>query len=279
MCLTSCLPSRHVAGVRGRTRGPAAGQSGGHPGDGAPGPARPVRRRQPGRPDHVRRGRPAVGHQPGAGLAPQAPARQVRFRRTRRPTNGRDRPWRMVPSSANSPAARDDPHRAAAADLLQQVMAERALANLLAWQERRDDHWRDVTGVSQNLIYLTRPELARSIDALLAPADRPAPGGRPGGAAGGRGAGRRHPPAGVSAPADRIGQPRRCAGRGRRPAVRRDRPAAVPVPVGVTRPVAGRRADRPGRTARGRVFGAVAAMSAGTSLVGIAVAACSAACR
>jgi hypothetical protein len=62
--------------------------------------------------------------------------------------------------------AHDDPRNAAAADVLEQVMAERAVADLVSWQERRDDDWRDITGVSHSMIYLTRDELADLTDAI-----------------------------------------------------------------------------------------------------------------
>jgi DNA-binding MarR family transcriptional regulator len=87
-------------------------------------------------------------------------------------TNSRDRPWRMTPGSSNWTAAPRDPQSAAAADVLERLFAERSLANLVAWQQRRDDDWRQVTGVSTNLIYLTRDELAHlndAIEALLVP--------------------------------------------------------------------------------------------------------------
>ncbi|HEX3648519.1 MAG TPA: helix-turn-helix domain-containing protein [Pseudonocardiaceae bacterium] len=83
-------------------------------------------------------------------------------------TNGRDRPWQATAESTSWTAAHDDPGRAAAHDVLEQVLAERALANLLSWQERRDDDWRDHTGVSHSLIYLTKDELAELTDALWA---------------------------------------------------------------------------------------------------------------
>ncbi|HEX5117982.1 MAG TPA: helix-turn-helix domain-containing protein [Pseudonocardiaceae bacterium] len=87
-------------------------------------------------------------------------------------TNSRDRPWRLTPGSSSWTAAPQDPQSAAAADVLGRLFAERALANLVAWQQRRDDDWRDLTGVSSNLIYLTRDELAElndAIEALLVP--------------------------------------------------------------------------------------------------------------
>lgn len=87
-------------------------------------------------------------------------------------TNSRDRPWRLTADSSNFATAHDDPHRAAASDVLEQVMAERALANLVAWQERRDDEWRDITGAHRSMVYLTRDELAEltgAIEGLLNP--------------------------------------------------------------------------------------------------------------
>lgn len=87
-------------------------------------------------------------------------------------TNGRDRPWRTTPGSSSWTAASHDAESAAATDVLEQVFVERSLANLVAWQQRRDDDWRDITGVSTNLIYLTKDELAElreSIEAVLVP--------------------------------------------------------------------------------------------------------------
>ncbi|HKN97369.1 MAG TPA: helix-turn-helix domain-containing protein [Pseudonocardiaceae bacterium] len=86
-------------------------------------------------------------------------------------TNDRDRPWRLTDTS-NFTTTHDDPHSAAAGDVLEQVMAERSLANLVAWQERRDDEWRDITGAHRSMIYLTRDELAEltgAIEALINP--------------------------------------------------------------------------------------------------------------
>jgi hypothetical protein len=60
-------------------------------------------------------------------------------------------------------------------DVLEQMVAERAVRNLLDWQGRRGDsdpRWRDNTGIGQNLIYLTADEmveLRQALDALITP--------------------------------------------------------------------------------------------------------------
>jgi DNA-binding transcriptional ArsR family regulator len=77
------------------------------------------------------------------------------------PTNGRDRPWRVTATSW-----RTDPEQPAAGDVLEQVMAEQAVANLLDWQQRRDADWQEITGVNDSLLYLTRDELAELSDAI-----------------------------------------------------------------------------------------------------------------
>src|SRR6266508_1288632 len=64
---------------------------------------------------------------------------------------------------------------ALAADVLEQMVAERAVAQLLDWQQRRGDweqRWRDNTGIGQNLVYLTLDEaveLRQALDALIQP--------------------------------------------------------------------------------------------------------------
>jgi DNA-binding transcriptional ArsR family regulator len=73
--------------------------------------------------------------------------------------DNRERPWRLVST--------------AAADVLEQLLAERALGNLADWQQRRsseDRVWRENSGIARTGIYLTGEELAEleaQIDALL----------------------------------------------------------------------------------------------------------------
>ncbi|WP_238014632.1 helix-turn-helix domain-containing protein [Dactylosporangium sp. AC04546] len=95
------------------------------------------------------------------GFVEQAPA-----------ADNRERPWRITftsyswePTVATSTAA----------DLLEQLVAQRALDQLADWQRRRggdDTVWRDNTGLGQSLLYLTADEmveLRRALDALIEP--------------------------------------------------------------------------------------------------------------
>jgi DNA-binding transcriptional ArsR family regulator len=104
--------------------------------------------------------------------------------------NDRDRPWQITETSVSWLGAETEPDGAAAADLLEQVLAERALRHLHAWQRRRhqEPRWHDHSGLSQHLLYLTAEELAgitAAIEALLEPyaRRRPAGGGATGGGA------------------------------------------------------------------------------------------------
>jgi predicted ArsR family transcriptional regulator len=87
----------------------------------------------------------------------------------------RERPWRVTSTSYSWEPAVDDPDAASAADVLEQLLAERAVAQLVDWQRRRGDWpgpWRHNTGIGQNLIYLTLDEtieLRRQLDALITP--------------------------------------------------------------------------------------------------------------
>jgi DNA-binding transcriptional ArsR family regulator len=89
--------------------------------------------------------------------------------------DNRERPWRRTSRGYSWEAAVQDPDGAAAADVLEQLLAERAVAQLVEWQQRRGDadpRWRDNTGIGQNLIYLTPDEMVevrQAIDALVTP--------------------------------------------------------------------------------------------------------------
>ena len=85
----------------------------------------------------------------------------------------RERPWRLVATSYNWTGATATPEGAGAVDVLEQVVAERALEAFLDWQQRRKSWpktWWAHTGIGTSTIYLTQAEtagLAEAIDALL----------------------------------------------------------------------------------------------------------------
>ncbi|HZX01643.1 helix-turn-helix domain-containing protein [Kribbella sp.] len=80
--------------------------------------------------------------------------------------DNRERPWRQVSTSQTWGDAMKTPDGAAAAEVLEQLMAERALDALAKWQQHRpvaDPVWRDNSGISQTGIYLTGAELAEVV--------------------------------------------------------------------------------------------------------------------
>lgn len=85
----------------------------------------------------------------------------------------RERPWRVTTTSQSWHGARQTSEGAAAADVLEQLLAEQALNHLLTWQERRDRwprRWRDHTGIGQKTVYVTADEmveLEKAIEALI----------------------------------------------------------------------------------------------------------------
>ena len=85
----------------------------------------------------------------------------------------RERPWRLVATSYRWTEHPSTPEGTAAADILGQVLAERALGDFLDWQQRRRDWpaaWQEHTGLGQSTVYLTQAELAElgaAMDALL----------------------------------------------------------------------------------------------------------------
>jgi predicted ArsR family transcriptional regulator len=97
----------------------------------------------------------------------------------------RERPWRVTSTSYSWEPAVNDPEGASAADVLERLLAERAVAQLLDWQRRREDWpapWRQNTGIGQNLVYLTieeAVELRERLDALITPLVRRRPIGQP----------------------------------------------------------------------------------------------------
>jgi DNA-binding transcriptional ArsR family regulator len=84
--------------------------------------------------------------------------------------NQRDRPWRVTATSHTVPRT-----TGLAVDLLERVVAERAVEHLAEWHRHRDAEeagWREHSGVGQSLVYLTLAEyeeLHRAIDALINP--------------------------------------------------------------------------------------------------------------
>lgn len=77
--------------------------------------------------------------------------------------DNRERPWRLSSTSQSWRGADATPEGAAAADVLEQLIAERALESLADWQERRRDEpeiWRDHAGIGHSRVYLTAEELA-----------------------------------------------------------------------------------------------------------------------
>jgi DNA-binding transcriptional ArsR family regulator len=81
----------------------------------------------------------------------------------------RERPWRLVATSYSWGRARDTAEGSAAADVLEQLTAERAVEALLDWQQRRAGWpagWRDHTGLGESTVWLTAAELAELTDAM-----------------------------------------------------------------------------------------------------------------
>ncbi|MGZ4184443.1 MAG: winged helix-turn-helix domain-containing protein [Solirubrobacteraceae bacterium] len=88
--------------------------------------------------------------------------------------DARERPWRLVHTSYTAEGIDERAGGAAALAVLEQVTAERAVADLIDWHDRRADwpeSWRSHTGVGRSTLYLTEAEVAQltdAIDALLA---------------------------------------------------------------------------------------------------------------
>ncbi|ADB30408.1 putative transcriptional regulator [Kribbella flavida DSM 17836] len=77
--------------------------------------------------------------------------------------DNRERPWRLVSTSQSWRSARLTSEGAAAADVLEQLIAERALNNLAEWQQRRlqePDILVENSGIGHTAVYLTGEELA-----------------------------------------------------------------------------------------------------------------------
>jgi DNA-binding transcriptional ArsR family regulator len=105
--------------------------------------------------------------------------------------DNRERPWRVTHTS-NTMGPGDSDEAWEAAEALERFLVERSGAQLSDWQQRRSDEdprWREHTGVSQSVVYLTVDEMAeldRAWDALIGPLVRRRPLGdvasRPAGA-------------------------------------------------------------------------------------------------
>lgn len=81
----------------------------------------------------------------------------------------RERPWRLVATSYSWGGARDTAQGSAAVDVLEQLMAERAVEALLGWQQRRASWpagWQDHAGLGESTVWLTQAELAEITDAM-----------------------------------------------------------------------------------------------------------------
>jgi len=88
--------------------------------------------------------------------------------------DNRERPWRLVATSYRwGESLSTTSEGTAAADILEQSLAERALSEFLDWQQRRAGWpavWRERAGLAQSTFYLTEAqfiEIAAAIDALL----------------------------------------------------------------------------------------------------------------
>jgi DNA-binding transcriptional ArsR family regulator len=87
--------------------------------------------------------------------------------------DNRERPWRLVATSYRWGEGTASPEGRAAADILEQVLAERALTEFLDWQERRVNwpaSWKERAGLGQSTVFLTDAEfgeVAAAIDGLL----------------------------------------------------------------------------------------------------------------
>jgi DNA-binding transcriptional ArsR family regulator len=85
----------------------------------------------------------------------------------------RERPWRLVATSHNFSGAMSTAEGSAAVNVLEQLVAERALEAFLDWQHRRADWpaaWREHAGLGESSVYLTSAEFAEvtaAMEALL----------------------------------------------------------------------------------------------------------------
>lgn len=83
--------------------------------------------------------------------------------------DNRERPWRLVFTSQRIQGAETDPEVADAADVLERISAERAVAQFADWQQRRRDWpggWNEQTGLGRTNVYLTLEELTELSGAI-----------------------------------------------------------------------------------------------------------------
>jgi predicted ArsR family transcriptional regulator len=88
---------------------------------------------------------------------------------------GRERPWRATSPAMNWPAISRDPEFAAAAQLLETVLAERYFERLMRWLERRSGEppeWQEGAAFGDRTLYVTAEELAEFGRELQALGDR-----------------------------------------------------------------------------------------------------------
>lgn len=87
--------------------------------------------------------------------------------------DNRERPWKTSSTSQSWGEAFRTEEGAAAASVLEQLLAEEAVGRLIDWQQRRRDEdkvWHDNAGIGNTTVYLTADEFAElegQIEALL----------------------------------------------------------------------------------------------------------------
>jgi predicted transcriptional regulator len=76
---------------------------------------------------------------------------------------GREKPWRATTTSTDWDAVQDTPETAAAAGLLQTVIAEQYFGQLMRWLEASRDEpseWQEAAQLGDRILYVTADELA-----------------------------------------------------------------------------------------------------------------------
>jgi DNA-binding transcriptional ArsR family regulator len=83
--------------------------------------------------------------------------------------DNRARPWRITATSQNFEP--DDPEAWESVETLERYLLDRTATQFADWQQRRGESeqpWREHTGISQNLVYLTPDEMAEFDEAWTA---------------------------------------------------------------------------------------------------------------